>query len=205
MKHSRPSNVPSDVERPPTPIPEVDAPPIRLREGLGAEAFVVSAYEAHGAEVFAFLARATRDTSVAEDLLQEAFLRLAKEARDGRAPVAVRAWLYRVSSDLVIGRAGGRTTTLGWRGRQRRNEQEGLIAPSPGVGVLGRDPTAEIELALEGLSADARLALLLSGERFAGEEIAAALGRSVAATRTLLSRARARVRIRRDLFAEQTR
>jgi DNA-directed RNA polymerase specialized sigma24 family protein len=45
------------------------------------------------------------------------------------------------------------------------------------------------------LATDARTALLLSADGFSGEEIAAAIGRSHAATRTLLTRARIRVRL----------
>ena len=205
MKQSHPSNVPPDVESPATAMPDVDASPVRSRDGAGVEAFVVSAYEAHHAEVFAFLARSTRDRSVAEDLLQETYLRLTKEARYGRTPLQVRGWLYRVASSLVIERSRRQTTALRWLGRYGRREHERMIAPSPEAGVLSREQATEMERVLEGLSADARLALLLSGEGFNGEEIAAAIGRSAGATRTLLCRARARVRVRRDLFAEAAR
>jgi RNA polymerase sigma factor (sigma-70 family) len=205
MKHSGSSNVSSDVEPHPTAIHDVDASPVRARAGAGAEALVVSAYEAHHAEVFAFIARATRDMSVAEDLLQETYLRLTIEARESRAPLQVRAWLYRVAANLVISRARRQTTAVRWFGRHGRNEREALTVPSPEAGVVRREGVAEMERVMEGLSPDARLALLLSGEGFAGEEIAATIGRSAAATRTLLSRARARVRVRRELFAEEAR
>jgi RNA polymerase sigma factor (sigma-70 family) len=205
MKHSGSSNVSSDVEPHPTAIDDVDASPVRARAAAGAEAFVVSAYEAHHAEVFAFIARATRDISVAEDLLQETYLRLTVEARESRAPLQVRAWLYRVAANLVISRARRQTTAVRWFGRHGRNEREALTVPSPEAGVVRREGVAEMERVMEGLSPDARLALLLSGEGFAGEEIAATIGRSAAATRTLLSRARARVRVRRELFAEEAR
>lgn len=205
MKHSRPSNVSPDVEPPPTTIQDVDASPVRARADAGADAFVVSAYEAHHAEVFAFLARATRDMFVAEDLLQESYLRLTREARDGHAPLEVRGWLYRVASNLVISRARRETTARRWLGRHGRTERDEMSVPSPEAGVVSREGAAEMERVLEGLSADARLALLLSGEGFAGEEIAAAIGRSAAATRTLLCRARARVRVRRQLFGEEAR
>jgi RNA polymerase sigma-70 factor, ECF subfamily len=205
MKHSRPSNVPSAVEQPPTAIHDVDASPVRARPATGADAFVVSAYEAHHAEVFAFLARATRDPFVADDLLQETYLRLMKEARDGRAPLPVRAWLYRVASNLVISSARGQTTARRWFGRHGRHERHAMTTPSPEAGVVSREGAAEMERVLGGLSDDARLALLLSSEGFAGDEIAQTIGRSAAATRTLLSRARARVRVRRELFAEDAR
>jgi RNA polymerase sigma-70 factor (ECF subfamily) len=169
---------------------------------MGVDGFVVAAYEAHHAEVYGFVARATRDVTAAEDLLQETYLRLTQEARAGQAPLQVRAWLYRVASNLVINRARRETTARGWRGGS--GQRGGLMtAPSPEAGAMRGEGAAEMERVLEGLSADARLALLLSAEGFGGEEIAVTVGRSAAATRTLLCRARARVRIRRELFAEQ--
>jgi RNA polymerase sigma-70 factor, ECF subfamily len=202
MKHSGPSNGPSGVEPPPTAIHDVDASPVGARPG-GADAFVVSAYEAHHAEVFAFLARATRDPYAAEDLLQETYLRLTSEARESRAPLQVRAWLYRVASNLVISSGRRETTARRWFGRQGRQERDAMTAPSPEDGVVSREGAAEMERVLGGLSADARLALLLSSEGFAGAEIAESIGRSAVATRTLLSRARARVRVRRELFGKE--
>jgi RNA polymerase sigma-70 factor (ECF subfamily) len=201
MKHSGSSNVSPDVEPLQTAIHDVDPSPLRAGSGMGVDEFVVAAYEAHHAEVYGFLARATRNVSAAEDLLQGTYLRLTQEARAGQAPLEVRAWLYRVASNLVISRARRHATASR---RRDGSAQKGdlMTAPPPGAGVIGRDGVAEMERALAGLSVDARLALLLSGEGFGGEEIAATIGRSAAATRTLLSRARARVRIRRELFAE---
>ena len=205
MKHPHLSNVSSGMEPPQQVIQDIDPSPVQAGGGAGWDAFVVSAYEAHHAELFAFLARSTRDRSVAEDLLQETYLRLTKEVRYGRAPDQLRGWLYRVATNLVIERSRRQTTALRWLGRYGRKEHESMIGPSPEVGVLTRERTAEMERVLSGLSPDARLALLLSSEGFAGEEIAAAIGRSSAATRTLLSRARTRVRTRRELFAEEAR
>ncbi len=194
MKHSRPSNVSSEMDPEPQATPDVESA-LRMRPGVGIHGFVVSAYEAHHGEVYSFLARATRDRAAAEDLLHATFVRLTKEAREGHAPVEVRAWLYRVATDLVIGRGRRKATALRWLGR---------FGPQT-TRAPRRDEDEDIERALEGLSADARLALLLSGSGFSGEEIGAAIDRSPAATRTLLWRARARVRIRRDLFAERAR
>jgi DNA-directed RNA polymerase specialized sigma24 family protein len=64
---------------------------------------------------------------------------------------------------------------------------------------------SDLDRAVDGLSVDARVALLLSGEGFTGDEIAEAIGRSAASTRALLSLARARVRVRRELFAAEGR
>ncbi len=192
-----------DTEPRPAPIGEAAASAVRTAGGV--HEFVASAYEANHAELFAFLARATRDRSVAEELLLRTFLQLTGEARAGRAPADVRRWLYRTATDSVIARARGQARALRWLGRARLDDLDETVSPTAEAGVLSRERAAEMERVLGGLSTDARLALLLSGEGFAGDEIAAAIGRTAAGTRTLLSRARARVRIRRDLFAEDAR
>lgn len=89
MKHPDTSNVSPGMEPPPTAVSDVDASPVRMLRGdHDVQTFVVSAYEAHHAAVFAFLGRSTRDPFVAEDL-QETYLRLTKGhravgPRDGR-------------------------------------------------------------------------------------------------------------------------
>ena len=205
MKQSHPSNVSSDVEPPPTALPDVDAAPPRQPDSDGAEGYVLDAFEAYGAEVFAFLARSTRDRPLAEDLLHEVFRRLAKEARDGRPPLDVRAWLYRTASTAVIEHPRRRTRAPRWLSGGGRTHGEDTTGPSQAGRGSSSERVTEMDRVLEGLSPDARLALLLSAEGFTGEEVAIAVGRSVAATRTLLGLARARVRVRRELFAEEAR
>jgi RNA polymerase sigma-70 factor (ECF subfamily) len=183
---------------------ELIVPTIGPGAGANLHGFLVSAYEAYHAEVYSFLARATRDRAVAEDLLQETFVRLAAEARAGQAPLEVRAWLYRTATSLVVRAARRQATPVRRLGRYGRTEDDQGGASSPEAGLPSRERAAEMERVLEGLSLDARLALLLSGAGFTGDEIATAIDRTSEATRTLLGRARARVRIRRDLFAGET-
>ena len=66
----------------------------------------------------------------------------------------------------------------------------------PEASLLAREGRGELVAALEDLGPDARTALLLSAEGFSGAEIAAAIGRTEAATRTLLCRTRLSVRHR---------
>jgi DNA-directed RNA polymerase specialized sigma24 family protein len=165
------------------------------------EAFRVSAYDEHHAAVFAFLARSTRQRSLAEDLLRETYIRFAKEVGE-HATLEVRRVLFRLASNLVIEHSPGKTKGLGRPTRPGRKDHR--IAPSPET-QASPDPPSDLDRALEGLSVDARMALLLSGEGFTGDEIAAAIGRSATATRALLSLARARVRVRRELFAAERR
>ena len=119
--------------------------------------------------------RATK--AAAEDLLQEAFLRLTREVDAGRTPEHVRGWLYRVASNLAISRGRRRTTAFDWMSRYGRHSL-GEDVESPEAGVLARERTSAIDTVLATLPTEARTALLLSADGFSGEEIAAAIGRS---------------------------
>ena len=61
-----------------------------------------ASFEAFGSELLRFATRRMRDADHAEDIVQEAFLRLATESRAGRDPNNPRGWLYRVVLDLII-------------------------------------------------------------------------------------------------------
>jgi RNA polymerase sigma-70 factor, ECF subfamily len=167
------------------------------------EAFMVSAYDEHHAAVFAFLARSTRQRSLAEDLLQESYVQFAKDVSGEHATLEVRRVLFRVASSLVLEHSTGKTKGLGRPARPGGKDHP--IASSPEAQAAIADPPSDVDRALNGLSVDARVALLLSAEGFTGDEIAAAIGRSATATRALLGLARARVRVRRVLFATEGR
>jgi RNA polymerase sigma-70 factor, ECF subfamily len=179
---------------------DVDPVPVPVVAGENADALVAAAWTAFNRELFGFLVRSTRDPGAAEDLLQESFLRLTSEVRRGRVPDNVRAWLFRVASNLAISR--GRRASIALRWLTRYGAQEGrATSASPETGVLDRERNAAMERALGRLPTDARLALVLAGSGFSGRDIAETIGRSDAATRTLMSRAR--VTLRRHLAEEE--
>jgi RNA polymerase sigma factor (sigma-70 family) len=165
------------------------------RRAASGDAIVVAAWAEHHEELYAFLVRTTRDPETAEDLLSEAFLRLTKEVRAERTPDNVRAWLYRVAANLAMSRGRRLAASLRWLTRTAAAGRPVDDDP-PEAGYLAREGRSELVAALEGLGADARAALLLSAEGFSGPEIAVAIGRSEAATRTLLCRTRLAVRRR---------
>ena len=154
---------------------------------------VAGAYAAHHAEVTAYLRRLTREADVAEDLCQEAFLRLQHEIQSGRAPANRRAWLHRVAANLAISR--GRRVAVARR-RLAETWPEAGIDESPEGTALRHERDAELGGVLAALPPDARLGLMLAAQGFTGHEIAAILGRSETATRTMLCRARLRLRVR---------
>jgi RNA polymerase sigma-70 factor (ECF subfamily) len=190
------SGVALDVDAPMAHVADV-APLVRLAT-RDADDYVTAAFNAHRDELFTFLARTTRDDDEAEDLVQDAFLRLAREARAGRIPDQVRPWLYRVASNLAMSRFRRRSVVARFLGRFGASEFDGETT-SPEATVVRRERTAAMERALATLPAEARLALVLAGQGFSGRDIAASIGRSEAATRTLMCRAR--MRMRADLEA----
>src|SRR5512144_2771143 len=75
---------------------------LSLVEGLrsGDPAAFDAVYEAFRARVFGFLLRLSRSRTVAEDLLDETWLRLVAEARSLRADTRLGAWLFTVARNL---------------------------------------------------------------------------------------------------------
>ena len=153
-------------------------------------AFVTNSHRTHAAMTYAVAMRATRDPELAEDVTQEAFVKLLTEARAGRYPDNTGAWLYRAVSNLVISRA--RRAEVARRYAPRLADLGG--PDQPDVVALRREGQAELRKALAALSQDERTALVLAASGASGVEIASRLGRSHGATRALMCRARTRLR-----------
>jgi RNA polymerase sigma-70 factor, ECF subfamily len=173
-------------------VPDQAVPVVeRLHPAAPAdEAELSDLYMQYRSEILAFLVPMTRDPEVAEDVLQETFIRLIREARAGRMPDNVRAWLYRVAANLAISR--GRRVATWLRIVPRLLDRS--EPPRPEAEFLQHERDAELHAALGHLRPDGRAALLLAAEGFDGREIAALIGRSEPATRTLLYRSRIELR-----------
>ena len=151
---------------------------------------VEAAFTEHRAALVRHLTSVTRDPDVAEDLAQEAFLRLAREIEAGRCPDDIPAWLHRVGSNLAMSR--GRHLQV----VDRRNGE--LPRPAEPEGpehiVITGELTLAVGAVLAHMSGAERQALALAANGFHGSEIAVSIGRTPGATRTLLCRARAKIR-----------
>lgn len=147
-------------------------------------------FERYYPELCRAATRACRDPQTAEDLVQEALLRLMLEIDAGRTPDNVRAWLHRVIANLAVSQ--GRHAAVGRKFApvlMNRGEP-----PTPETIVMDTELRSDLASALGGLPVGARTALVLAASGYSGAEIAAAIGRSATATRTLMSRARLRLR-----------
>lgn len=154
---------------------------------------ISTAYEAHAEELRRFASARVRETQAAEDVVQEAYLRLAIESRAGRFPHNPRAWLYRVTSNTIISR-GRRATTAARIASTHPTRVTDDVSPESRY--LSAEGTAELATAMLAASPRGRQGLVMAAEGYSGREIAVALGRSEVATRALLCRSRATVRQR---------
>jgi RNA polymerase sigma-70 factor (ECF subfamily) len=157
---------------------------------------VVLAYRDHYGPLHAYLRNATRDESVAEDLIQESFIRLLSEVRAGRTPDCIAAWLHRVASNLVISRGRRIATARRWMDRCGAERERANSTESPEQVFVRQERSAELRAVVASMPSVERTVLVLSGNGYSGAEIAEAIGRSAVATRAFLCRSRARTRER---------
>jgi RNA polymerase sigma factor (sigma-70 family) len=149
-----------------------------------------AAYDEHAGRLRAFAITATRDRDVADDVVQEAFLRLVVELKDGRVPANIGGWLHRVSANLIVSR--GRRLGVADRMRALLNRGDSPLGPEALALQHERDRT--LALALSRMPADARVALLLAARGMGAAEIGLVIRRTPSATRTYLCRSRVRLR-----------
>jgi RNA polymerase sigma factor (sigma-70 family) len=154
MSRARPSRVSTAVERE-TELALVE----RLRQG-DPDAFD-EVYVAFNTPLFTFLVRLSRRRDVAEDLLEETWLRLVKHARRLRADTRLGPWLFTVARNLHVSYRRSRML--------EDSAAAGLIAlwpfslerSSPFDAAAGSELERRIERALAALPAALREVLLL--------------------------------------------
>ncbi|MGH2455974.1 MAG: RNA polymerase sigma factor [Candidatus Limnocylindria bacterium] len=177
-------------EQPPRAMP-VQA--MRSPASESAHAALLDAYEAHQRQLHTYLLATTRDPGTAADLLQETFVRYLREAQAGRIPLSPRAWLYRVATNLANSHGRRRRSAARWMERQSPYP---ATVDSAEDEIVRRERSRLLMDSLEDLPDEARAALLMASHGFSGAEIALAIGRTESATRTLMCRARLRLRNR---------
>jgi RNA polymerase sigma factor (sigma-70 family) len=150
------------------------------------------AYTEHQPMLVRYLTRSTRDPDAAQDLAQDAFLRLAFEIQAGRLPNDTGAWLRRVAANL----AASRGRHLQVVDRHAGNLPRPAEPESPEQVVVQGELTEAVAGVMAQLTGTERRALTLAANGFGPSEIAVSVGRSPGATRTLLCRARSKIRDR---------
>ncbi len=161
----------------------------RLRDGDRAAFDAV--FEAFHARLFNFLARLSRRRDLAEDLLEETWLRLVAHAGRLEPDTRLAAWLFTVARNLYVSYCRSRSLD--------ESSASDLIAlwppvapsPSPFDLAAANELERRLEQALARLPARYREVLLLVAvEGFTPSEAAVVCGISGEALRQRLSRAR---------------
>jgi RNA polymerase sigma-70 factor (ECF subfamily) len=164
----------------------------RLKAG-DSDAFE-AIYDGYRPRLFSFLARLSRRKDVADDLLEETWLRLIARARTLTDDVRLGPWLFTVARNLYVS----------WR-RSRaldpsRTSELDPAWPSPDTGdspfeaAVRSELEGRVELALARLSSSDRELLLLTGvEGMTPSEVAEVCGLPPGTVRVRLHRARERL------------
>ncbi|HWB32613.1 MAG TPA: sigma-70 family RNA polymerase sigma factor [Acidobacteriaceae bacterium] len=148
----------------------------------------------HSALLYRVALSVVRNPAEAEDIVQDAFLRVLQRRQELAAIVEVRAWLVRIVWNLALDR----------RRRIRPEQMDEAFAAAllsstmPADEVLSESRRmAQVLAAIEHLPTKERQALLLSAmDELSTAEIAAVLGKSESGIRSLLFRARVHLRER---------
>ena len=145
------------------------------------------AYQQYAERVFGFLVRLSRSRSIAEDLFQHTFLRLAEVGPSLRTDSDLRAWLFSVARNAFYSHVRARRVETQARSQPEFQPSQSGAGPESGL-LLG-----EIDRALFSLNREDRELLLLVGvESMSYLEVADILGIDQVTARKRVSRARAR-------------
>jgi len=156
-------------------------------------------YAEFNARLFSFLARLSRNRDVAEDLLEETWLRFVDRAPKLRPDTTLGPFLFTVARNLYVSYCRSRLLEDSQTVDMIGLWSLGTPRPSPFESTLASETGRRIELALSELPALYREALLLVAmEGMRPAEAAMVCGITPEAMRQRLSRARAAIARRLD-------
>jgi RNA polymerase sigma-70 factor (ECF subfamily) len=149
-------------------------------------------YREHRARLFGFLARLCRRRDLAEDLLQETWMRLASHTARLTDDTRIAAWLFTVARNLYRSQRRWSMASFEARGWLSRESFAAVERTSPFDLASANELERKLELALGALPLSYREALLLVVvERLDPADAASVLGLRPEALRQRLSRGRA--------------
>ena len=150
-------------------------------------------YERYSREVWALAYARWMNADTAQDIMQEAFLRLWKQWQEGASILNPRAWLLRVARNLAEDHA---KSAFSRNGTQPPQTMNGVYAksPQPWERLEQQEAFAQVRMTLHELpEADREILTLRYALDYDTEEIADVLAIQVTAVHMRLSRARQRL------------
>jgi RNA polymerase sigma factor (sigma-70 family) len=167
-----------------------------------SESYVVSATQApdqpnfeeifatHHRVVYRYACALARDGGLAEDIVQEVFIRLYKNPDAARNEELLRAWLLRVTANVAQNMLRGRSRAAA------RDEAFMILAsqmsenPQPDEALLREAEISNARQALNQIREPVRSCLLLKHEGLSHREISKALGVKEASVGSMIARGR---------------
>ena len=177
-------------------LPEAEA--IRRAQRGDASAFE-QLYRLHSRRVYAVCLRMVADATEAEDLTQEAFLRVFRKIHTFRGASAFSTWLHRIALNVTLMHLRRKSLpSASFDEMTKTNSQdrrENREIGGPDVSLAGFVDRVNLERALARLSRTCRTVFVLHDvEGFKHREIARMIDCSVGASKGQLHRARTRLR-----------
>ena len=154
----------------------------------------------HHVELYRYVARFTGDPDLAEDVVQDVFVRLAE--RPPAHQVQVRGWLFRVATTIAIDAMRGARRRLDLVRDRPDRQPMGDPPPDPEVALEREETRRRVREALVALGEKERAVLLMREEGFAHREIAAAVGTTTQSVGTMIARAMDKLARELNLDAE---
>lgn len=184
-----------------TPADDPDAELVE-RVGRGDQAAVQALVARKLPRIMSLATRMLGDRVEAEDVAQEVFLRVWKQARSWR-PGAARfdTWMHRVALNLCYDRLRRRRETLTDTPPERADPAMGAEE-----GLVAQETSQRVRRAIDALPERQRTAVILSHyQELSNPRAAELLGVSVEAVESLLARARRTLKIALADLAEEPR
>ncbi len=159
--------------------------------------------------VHALVYRFLRDPAIVDDVTQDVFLRIYRNAERYEATAKFSTWLYRIVANLCFNvmrsRKKGKPISLDTviNDENVHRDVPDTDQPTPSAGLDAAELKREIEIAIGELPENQRVAIVLNKyENKNYEEIAIVLQTTPQAVKSLLSRARVNLRDRLKRYVE---
>lgn len=190
--------MPAERRLGPSAEPDPDAE-LMLRVKRGDRAAFAALVEKYQQPVLNFLLRSLQDETEAEDLAQNVFVQVWKSARRYRRTARFSTWLFTIARNLCLNELRRRARHPATSLESTASESESPLperiedrqTATPPEALLREELFRKVEAALAELPENQRTAILLCREEeFSYEDIAAILGCSLSATKSLIHRGR---------------
>ncbi len=163
------------------------------------EARVAALYEAHREEIYRFLVGQGLESGRAQELTQDAFVKLFVAIDKGTVIASERAWLYGVASKLAVDTGGVRAARCGSSSILFRHcRQRAIERFDPEAALARKECLQRVARTMARLPKEQRLGIHLRMQGLRYRAIAKILGVSVSTTADLLSVAVDRLRSAAD-------